>query len=289
VGLTVVSHNGLTTTFTHPQNENPPDDVTGFYQWSQNLNDWYAGDDVDGPLDGPTVALVPNTVGTTTTVTATASEAMDSLFLRAGLFGPDLLSAIRAGRSRKVVTIGTSLTGNSAWPGQMATWLKSEAPDPNNVTVVNLGIGASNSESGGINILADIKAQNPDTVFMEFSINDAYGGMSLQQSEDNHNFIIDQLQAYNPSIEIIIQTMNNPIGASLTARPDIESFYQVARDVAAARGLLLIDHYPNWLSLYNSDPTTWLSYMPDGLHPNATGTQNVMIPEMKQALEAAAP
>ncbi len=83
--------------------------------------------------------------------------------------------------------------------------------------------------------------------------------------------------------------MNNPIGVHLTARAEIAAYYQVARDVAAAQGLLLIDHYPNWLDLYNSDPTTWDTYVPDGIHPNSTGHQNVMIPEMQQALEAAAP
>ncbi len=125
---------------------------------------------------------------------------------------------------------------------------------------------------------------------MEFSINDAYTpySISLQQSEDNHNFIINYLQADNPDVEIIIQTMSNPIGVHLADRPDIANYYQVARGVATARGLLLIDHYPNWLDLYNTDPSTWNTYVPDGIHPTQTGYQNVLIPELQQALEAEA-
>ena len=250
-----------------------------------------------GPYNGVTFVVDTVSAAPLNRVTAAigAAEADGGrLFGRLQDFGSPssptpLLSDIRAGETRKVVTIGTSLT-SSAWPGLMQTWLKSEAPDPNNVTVVNLGIGASNSQSGGINILADIKAQNPDTVFMEFSINDAfYASITQQISADNHNFIINDLRAHNPDIEIIIQTMNNPIDGHLTARPEIAAYYQVARDVAAAQGLLLIDHYPNWLNLYNSDPTTWDTYVPDGIHPNSTGHQNVMIPEMQAALEAAAP
>ena len=68
-----------------------------------------------------------------------------------------------------------------------------------------------------------------------------------------------------------MQTMNNPIDGHLTVRSEIAAYYQVARAVAAAQGLLLVDHYPNWLNLYNSDPTTWGSYVPDGIHPNSTG------------------
>ena len=45
-----------------------------------NLSDWYASG--SGPAGGPTVSFVPNTEGTTTTVTATASEVMVKLFLR---------------------------------------------------------------------------------------------------------------------------------------------------------------------------------------------------------------
>ena len=58
------------------------------------------------------------------------------------------------------------------------------------------------------------------------------------------------------------------------------------RDVAAARGLLLIDHYPNSLDLYNTDPTTWGSYVPDDLHPTGAGQVNVLMPELQAALEA---
>ena len=74
---------GITTTFEHPQNDDPPSDLTGYYEWSPNLSDWYGSG--TGPDGGPTVIFVPNTVGTTTTVTATASGPVDRLFLRAGV------------------------------------------------------------------------------------------------------------------------------------------------------------------------------------------------------------
>lgn len=84
-GLTNISTNGNITTFTHPQNTTTPDDLTGYYEWSPNLVDWYAGDGADGPPSGPAVTIVPNTTGTTTTVTATVSGEADRIFLRAGV------------------------------------------------------------------------------------------------------------------------------------------------------------------------------------------------------------
>jgi hypothetical protein len=74
--------NGVTTTFTHPQSLNPPSDISARYQWSPDLIDWYAGDSVDGPTGGPTLAIVSTTEDSTTAVTATASEAMPQLFFR---------------------------------------------------------------------------------------------------------------------------------------------------------------------------------------------------------------
>jgi hypothetical protein len=87
-GITNLATGGTITTFTHPQNENPQSDVNGFYEWSPNLTDWYACDGVEGPPTGQTVSVSTDTVDTTVTITATASEPMDSLFLRAGVTQP---------------------------------------------------------------------------------------------------------------------------------------------------------------------------------------------------------
>ena len=84
-GIVGLSSDGITTTFSHPQATEPPSDVSGFYHWSPNLSDWYDGDGLDGPIGGPTVTIVPNTVDPTSTVISTASESMDALFLRAGV------------------------------------------------------------------------------------------------------------------------------------------------------------------------------------------------------------
>jgi hypothetical protein len=83
-GLAGLATVGGSFTFTHLRNPEPPVDVTGFYQWSQNLANWYAGDGADGPAGGPVVNIVATPQGAFTAVTATPSSAMDRLFLRAG-------------------------------------------------------------------------------------------------------------------------------------------------------------------------------------------------------------
>lgn len=82
-GIANVVRNGNTITFTHPFNISPPSDVSGSYEWSLNLVDWYAGDGVSGPSGGPTVTMTHATSGATTTVTTTLSQAEAKIFLRA--------------------------------------------------------------------------------------------------------------------------------------------------------------------------------------------------------------
>lgn len=83
--LAIVGSVGTITTFRHPRNGSPPGDVIGFYEWSPNLIDWYAGDGVAGPPGGSSVLFSLSTVAAETEVTATANEAMPRMFIRAGV------------------------------------------------------------------------------------------------------------------------------------------------------------------------------------------------------------
>lgn len=82
-GISNIASDGTTTVFTHPQNSNPPDNISVFYRWSPDLVTWYAANGLDGPPGGAAVAVSPVTVGSTTTLTATTSEALPRLFLQA--------------------------------------------------------------------------------------------------------------------------------------------------------------------------------------------------------------
>lgn len=83
-GISEISKSGGQFFFQHPRNPDPPVDVAGFYQWSQNLAEWYAGDGVEGPAGGPVVSIVATPAGAFTIVTATPNPAIGQLFLRAG-------------------------------------------------------------------------------------------------------------------------------------------------------------------------------------------------------------
>ena len=206
----------------------------------------------------------------------------------------DLVRELAAGRPRKVVVYGTSLTAGGPWVGQMQTWLAGNYAGP--MTLINSGLSGKNSAEGVAQLTTKVLAHNPDTVFIEFAVNDAFlysdgtPQLSVAQAHANWLSMIDGIRAQNPRVEIILQTMNpawdSPTGSNTsgTLRPNLPAYYQMVRDVGAERGLLVIDHYPNWLALQANDLATFQADVPDGVHPIAAGTQLITMPLLQKRL-----
>lgn len=185
---------------------------------------------------------------------------------------------LREGHSQRIVAYGTSLTKDCAWVGQLQTILAKCFG--NLAIVVNSGKGASNSNWGLKNLEERVLQEKPDCVFIEFAMNDAYLPYRISQKTCAQNLdrMIDRILEMNPNCEIILMTMNPPVGKHLDERPEIEQYYQIYRDIAKRRDLLLIDHYPNWKKLAENDRKTFDVYVPDGIHPAACGCEKIIIP-----------
>lgn len=205
-----------------------------------------------------------------------------------------LISGLAAGGSRRIVVYGTSLTASGAWVGQLGSWLT--ANHPGQTVIVNSGLSGRNSADGLAQLQTKVLNHAPDTVFIEFATNDAFRysdgtpSLSVEQARSNLNAMIDAILAHNAGCEVILQTMNpvwdSPQGSnsSATLRPHLADYFEMYRDVAADRGLLLIDHFPNWLALLQTDPATYQTLVPDGVHPIAAGYTKIVLPMLKWKL-----
>jgi lysophospholipase L1-like esterase len=215
--------------------------------------------------------------------------------------GARFIAALRAARKVTLATMGTSLTGGTwRWPDVMMNdWLNQEWPGQ--VTLFNEGVGASASSMGfngdmttsGLGKLDAVIAHKPDVVFIEFGTNDAFlpYKISIEDSKINLNAMIDRILAANPATEIILQTMNSCMdqpqpggGRHATDRPQVAAYFEGYREVARARGLLLVDHYRNWLQIMTNDLPRFDRLVPDRIHPQAEGYQQVLLPELKAVL-----
>jgi acyl-CoA thioesterase I len=189
-----------------------------------------------------------------------------------------------SGKSQVIVTYGTSLTACGAWVRPVTEMLQRHYGDL--VTVINSGGGAKWSGWGLEHLDTRVIDKGPDTVFIEFAINDAYlpYKTSVEQARDNLESMIERILEANEDCEIILMVMNPPVGAALEHRPKVADYYQMYREVAGERKLKLIDHYVQWEKILNEDPELFKMYVPDGLHPSDAGCQAVIAPAIVTAL-----
>jgi lysophospholipase L1-like esterase len=197
------------------------------------------------------------------------------------------LEKLKAGHEQKIVYYGTSLTAAGPWRRILTDELS--AKFPGQVTGRNAAGPGMHSGWGLRSVDERVIAHKPDVVFIEFSINDAVARFKLSPADakKNLNQMIDRIRAALPECEIILQVMNpvidKPEGDS-GWRPNLKVYQDNYREVAAERGLLLIDHMPAWMHLLETDEKTFRKYVPDGVHPIEAGYKHVVMPELRRKL-----
>lgn len=202
--------------------------------------------------------------------------------------GPsNLVVNLEAGKKQTVVAYGTSLTAGGAWVGQLEAVLKEKYPGQ--AAVINSG-GSGQWSKWGVENLADrVLKHNPDTVFIEFSINDSverFAG-SVEIAQGNLENMIGRILASHPQCEIILMTMtpgNKYPPGHRSHRKDLEVHYEMVRTVAREKGFILMDHYVNWKKLQDTHPDLFLELVPDTIHPTAAGCARVVTPVILDAL-----
>jgi acyl-CoA thioesterase I len=219
-----------------------------------------------------------------------------------------VVTRLKNGENLTVAAIGTSLTKNSTWfDTRLPNWLNTLGPGK--VTIFDDAIGGSASSygpgatgqppqsSGLYDQLPTALGQHPDVVFIEFAINDAYlpYNLDVASSMSNLKSMIDQVLASGSKTEVVAQTMNNCLPGSAKEQkvPQLAAYYQGYRDVistyyASNPRVVLVDNYPQWVDLYQTDSATWNSYVPDGLHPNDSGAAAIIMPDIQATLLAQA-
>lgn len=206
-----------------------------------------------------------------------------------------LIDNLKAGKDQTVVVYGTSLTAGGEWTKALKSWLETVNPAAK-VNFVNSGQSGKNSIVGLEKLDAVVIAKKPDTVLIEFAVNDAGRregkpvAVTQEQSGKNLGEMIDRIKKALPGTEIIIQTMNPAWDApngnrSGSIRPELASYYEVYRKVAAERGLKLIDHNKNWEKIRSENEEQFKAYVADGVHPTKDASVKVTFPEVKKALE----
>lgn len=199
-----------------------------------------------------------------------------------------LVKNLKDGKDQLVVVYGTSLSsGNhgSSWMQDVAVFFNRKYG--NHLKYSLSGKGGMWS-TWGVQYLEDsVISKKPDAVIIEFGINDAFEKYktSPQLARLNLEYMIDRIKLQNSSCEIILQVMNMPVGKSAGYRPNLNAYYDMYRNVAKKKKLLLIDHYPNWQKILNQGEDIFLVNIPDGIHPSDESGRNLIAPFIINRLE----
>ena len=195
-----------------------------------------------------------------------------------------LITNLESGKKQTLVAYGTSLTASSAWVRQLQDLLNRNYPSM--ATVINSGKDAMSSKWGVDNLEELVIQRKPNTVLMEFAVNDAYLPYKTSVADARRNLenMIDRILKADPNCEVILMVMNPPIADHLKLRPQFKDYYQMYRDVARELKLKLIDHYPNWEAILTKDKKLFMKYIPDGIHPSPDACKSVIIPKILESL-----
>jgi len=185
-----------------------------------------------------------------------------------------------------VVFYGTSLTHAGGWVDVIGSELRTHYPA---LRTINAAESGQNSRWGRDHLGTRVLSLRPTAVFLEFAINDAVArfNISIAEARANLETMLDALKATRPHSLVVLQVMNpvidRPPGHD-GHRPRLAEYEQLWRDVAHERRLMLVDHAPAWAKLLAQGDQTFRHYVPDGLHPNATGYAEYVLPTLRSAL-----
>ena len=199
----------------------------------------------------------------------------------------EFLKSLKNNKKQTIVAYGTSLTEQGEWVKQLDSALNTQFKGL--AVVVNSGKSSKWSEWGEQNLDELVLAKNPDAVFIEFAVNDSVTRFNcpVDVAKTNLCSMIDRILQKNPKCEIILMTMT-PADAcpegELCPRENIAEYYQMYRDVAAERKLILVDNYKSWLELQAKNKDLFTKYVPDTIHPTGAGCEEIVTPAILKAI-----
>jgi lysophospholipase L1-like esterase len=149
-----------------------------------------------------------------------------------------------------------------------------------NITYINEGIGG-NTTKDLINRLSTIKAHNPDLFFLSIGINDARyndnrGAVSNSEYKSNVKYIINSLKEDGKIV--VLNSVFPAFWQDANSNLLIEDLYErfkewnkILKDISIEQEIIYIDSFTNITHFINY--TNVESYIPDGVHPDLTGTK----------------
>ncbi len=154
------------------------------------------------------------------------------------------------------ITAGSVATGNKGYASMLHEWFKEKFPDIE-VTLVNAGIGATDSYLGVHRVDRDLLESTPDIVFVEFSVND---GAFINKD------------SYESLVLKILRAENNPAVVALCmAQSSGDTYQETHKEIGDHYDLPMISLWNCFKPTVDAGFVKWADILVDGIHPADTG------------------
>src|SRR5437667_5237804 len=180
-------------------------------------------------------------------------------------------------QTKRILVLGDSLSEgfglkhSEAYPALLARKLRAAGL---NFEVINASASGGTTEGGRRRLPAHLKYRI-DIFVLELGINDAFRGVPINAIRSNLQEMIDQVEARNPNVRIVIVGMQLP---NYTADDYVFAFGKTFSELAVKNHAALV---PYLLEGVAGDP---LLNLPDSIHPNAAG-QRILAENVWRVLE----
>lgn len=176
-----------------------------------------------------------------------------------------VIKKLQAGEKVTVAYIGGSITqGTSAGPSDCyakltSDWIAKQFPDAG-VNYVNAGIGATGSFIGASRVDKDVLSQDPDLVFVEFSVNDTTE--RTETNKQSYAALLRRIWAHSTSPAIVTIAMTQENGTS---------FQEYHGEIVKMFDLPMISYKNVILDIIEKGYIKWKDISDDNIHPNTPG------------------
>lgn len=166
------------------------------------------------------------------------------------------------------VTNGTGGTGGYCWRSATTEWLKTNFPNAE-ITDTNAGWGGTGSYWGFFRMDESVLPKNPDLVFVEFAINDAYAGHDGTKAATYMEGIVNKIREKNDKCDIVFILVTDNNGSGRLGK-EYEQLL-AHKEVAAHYGIPTINVGFALVEEMNKTGKPWEYYVTDIVHPNNEG------------------
>lgn len=184
--------------------------------------------------------------------------------LRIAYFG----GSVTAGYGAQDFDVHGSAVDKSSWRAKMTAWLKERYPEAD-IESIYAAIGESGTYLGTYRLYDHVIAKDPDLAFVEFAINDTYGGFDRERAAYQFETIVRELRTAKPFCDIIVL-----ISGDRNVFERYDGFFPTAQghaDIAKAYGLPLVYMGRALYDHIKQEDIPWQTHYVDGVHPNNAG------------------